>query len=204
MLGRILKVEKNVKRSVVRIEKKKILLGRLWLFGNGKTRLLFGRLWNAVIKWKWSTATTVPSPLSFTAVLTDEPLRTEHNLGRSVFENIFDNFLIIVAGKIPETIRASVQTVHRVAKWKKMFFVFRGNSHCVFQWKSEKAETFFSLVHLFNVTGNNKTEPEHWYRELWKIEEHTKIRDKRRCGPPRLPPPVLPPPPRPPPHASNN
>ena len=26
-----------------------------------KTRLLFGRLWNAVIKWKWSTATKVRS-----------------------------------------------------------------------------------------------------------------------------------------------
>ena len=45
------------------------------------------------------TATTVPSPLSFTAVLTlltDEPLRTEHNLQRSVFENIFDNFFVII------------------------------------------------------------------------------------------------------------
>ena len=59
-----------------------------------------------------------------------------------------------------------------------MFFVFRGNSHCVFRWKSEKAETYLSLVHLFNVAGNNKTEPEHWYRELRKIEEHIKIRDK--------------------------
>ena len=47
-----------------------------------------------------------------------------------------------------------------------------------FNEKSEKAETFFSLVHLFNVAGNNKTEPEHWYRELRKIGEHTKIRDK--------------------------
>ena len=36
LLGRILKVEKKVKRSVVRI-----WLGRLWLFGNGKSRLLF-------------------------------------------------------------------------------------------------------------------------------------------------------------------
>ena len=194
--------------------------------------------------------TTVPSPLSFTAVLTNEPLRTEHNLRRSVFEKIFDIFFVIigngelnhtgikcrggqnqrqqtVAGEIPETIRARVQTVHRVAKWKKMFFVFRGNSHCVFQWKSEKAETFFSLVHLFNVAGNNKTEPEHWYRELRKIEEHTKIRAKiclwnilspfrdsrglrpwtppGLCpGPPRFPPSVLLPPSRPPPHASNN
>ena len=47
MIGRILKVEKKVRRSVVRT-----LLGRLSLFGNGKTRLLFGRVWNAVIKWK--------------------------------------------------------------------------------------------------------------------------------------------------------
>ena len=28
---------------------KRTLLGRLWLFGKGKNRLLFGRLWNAVI-----------------------------------------------------------------------------------------------------------------------------------------------------------
>ena len=26
----------------------------------------------------------------------DEPLRTEHNLRRSVFENIFDNFFVII------------------------------------------------------------------------------------------------------------
>ena len=117
MLRRILKVKRNVRKGVVSKEKKnsrpytesrkeseekryknrkKTLLGRLWLFGNGKTRLLFGRLWNAFIKWKWSTATTVPSPLSFTAVLTDEPLRTEHNLRRSVFENIFYNFFVII------------------------------------------------------------------------------------------------------------
>ena len=101
-----------------------------------------------------------------------------------------------------------------------------------FNEKSEKAETFFSLVHLFNVAGNNKTEPEHWYRELRKIGEHTKIRDKiclwnilssfrdsqggsppRLCPwtpqglrpeTPRLPSPVLPLPSRPPPHVSNN
>ena len=43
--------------------------------------------------------TAVPSPLSFTAVLTlliDEALCTEHNLRRSVFENIFDNFFVII------------------------------------------------------------------------------------------------------------
>ena len=56
MLGRILKVEKKVRRSVVRT-----LLGRLWLFGNRKNRLLFGRLWNAVIKWNRSTAKKLPS-----------------------------------------------------------------------------------------------------------------------------------------------
>ena len=60
MLGRILKVEKKVRKSVIKIEKKP-LLGRLWLFGKGKNRLLFGCLWNAVIKWKWSTATKVRS-----------------------------------------------------------------------------------------------------------------------------------------------
>ena len=79
MLGRVLKVEKKVRNSVVKIEKK-TLLGRLWLFGEGKNRLLFGRLWNAVIKWKWSTATTVPSPLSFTAVC-DVRLRDKSRKG---------------------------------------------------------------------------------------------------------------------------
>ena len=78
--------------------KKRTLLERLLLFGKRKNRLLFGRLWNAVItsrhkmEMKYSdkgtlvqrqrnarTATTVPSLLSFTAVLTNEPLRTEHN-----------------------------------------------------------------------------------------------------------------------------
>ena len=56
MLGRILKVVKKVRRSVVRT-----LLRRLWLFRNGKTRLLFGRVWNAVIKWKWRTEKKVRS-----------------------------------------------------------------------------------------------------------------------------------------------
>ena len=31
------------------------------------------------------------------------------------------------------------------------------------------------LVHLFNVADNNKTEPEHWYRELRKIKKLSKI-----------------------------
>ena len=90
MLSRIVKVEKKVRKSVVKI-KKKTLLGRLELFEKGKNRLLFGRLWNAVIKWKWSTATKVRS-YSDNGTLSplvhcrcrcrcrcDEPLRTEHN-----------------------------------------------------------------------------------------------------------------------------
>ena len=54
------KSRKKVRKSVVKIEKK-TLLGCLWVFGKGKNRLLFGRLWNAVIKWKWSTAAKVRS-----------------------------------------------------------------------------------------------------------------------------------------------
>ena len=164
-----------MRRSVVRIEKK-TLLERLWLFGNVKTRLLFVRLWTAVIKWKWSTAKKVRSPVSFTVVLTDEPLRTEHSLRRSVVENIFDHAeadRIIGDKLLPAKSRKRYEQVYKLfTEWqseKKMFFVFRGNSHCVFQWKSEKAETFFSLVHLCNVADNNKTETEHWYRELRKI-----------------------------------
>ena len=77
MLGRILKVEKKVRRSVVR---------------------------TSVIVWKRKN----PSPfrlclecshkmeMKFTAVVTDEPSRKEHNLRRSVFENIFDNFFVII------------------------------------------------------------------------------------------------------------
>ena len=57
MLGRILKVEKSEEKRCK--NRKKTLLGRLCFFGNGKTRLLFGCLWNAVMKWKWSTATKV-------------------------------------------------------------------------------------------------------------------------------------------------
>ena len=40
---------------------KKTILVRLRLFEKGKKRLFFGRLWNAGIKWKWSTATKVRS-----------------------------------------------------------------------------------------------------------------------------------------------
>ena len=40
---------------------KKTILVRLRLFGEWKKRLFFGRLWNAGIKWKWSTATKVRS-----------------------------------------------------------------------------------------------------------------------------------------------
>ena len=85
MLGRILKVGKKVRKSVVKIEKKpdlgacdclekentvsfSVVYGMQSYNGNGVQQLRYAR-----------TATTVPSPLSFTAVLTDEPLRTEHN-----------------------------------------------------------------------------------------------------------------------------
>ena len=156
MLGRILKVVNKVRRSVVRM-----VLGRLWLFGNG-IPVSFFRLClecSHKIEIKYSEKGTLgqrqryplPSrslwPMTVAAVVTDELSRTEHNLRRSVFKYIFDNFFVIigngefnhtgikcrggqnhrqqiVAGEIPETIRASVQTVHRVAKWKKMFFVF--------------------------------------------------------------------------------
>ena len=48
MLGRVVKVGKKVGKALWGYEKK-TLLGRLWLFGKGKNRLLFGRPWNAVI-----------------------------------------------------------------------------------------------------------------------------------------------------------
>ena len=48
MLGRVVKVEKS-EEMCCENRKKRTILGRLWLFGKGKNRLLFRRLWNAVI-----------------------------------------------------------------------------------------------------------------------------------------------------------
>ena len=98
MLGRILKVEKKVRKSVVRT-----LLGRLRLFGNGKTRLLFGRLWNAVIKWKWSTAKKVRS-YSDNDTLSSLVHCSTDRWTISVFKNMFDNFFVIIGnGEINHT-----------------------------------------------------------------------------------------------------
>ena len=71
--------------------RKKTLLGRLCLFGNGKTRLLFGRLWNAVIKWKWRTATKVRSSHCVRNTTHDVQC-----LKIFVFENIFDNCFVTI------------------------------------------------------------------------------------------------------------
>ena len=101
MLGRILKVVNKVRRSVVRI-----VLGRLWLFGNGKPvsffRLCLECSHNMEIKRTLGQRQRYPLPsrslwpLTVAAVVTDELSRTEHNLRRSVFKNILDNFFVII------------------------------------------------------------------------------------------------------------
>ena len=104
---------KKVRKSVVRVRKKKTLLGRLWLFGKGKNRLLFSRPWNAVItsrhkmEMKYSDKGMLvqrqryplPSrslqywPMNHCVRNTTQDVQC---LEIFVFENIFDNCLVTI------------------------------------------------------------------------------------------------------------
>ena len=84
LLGCILKVEKKVRRSVIRI-----FFFRLYLKCSHKMEMKYSEEGTLGQRQRY------PLP-SFTAVVTHELSRTEHNLRRSVFENIFDNFCVII------------------------------------------------------------------------------------------------------------
>ena len=100
------KSRKKVRKSVLKIEKKN--LGRLWLFGKGKNRLLFGRLWNAVItsrhqmEIKYSDKGTLVQRQRYPLPSRSLQYRPMNHCvrnatsRRSVFANIFDNFFVII------------------------------------------------------------------------------------------------------------
>ena len=111
MLGRIIKVEKNSEEKRCKNRKKNNLTWALWLFGKGKNRLLFGRLWNAVItsrhkmEMKYSDKGTLVQqqrcPLSSRSLQYWPMNHCVRNTisRRSVFENVFDNCFVIIGNE---------------------------------------------------------------------------------------------------------
>ena len=95
-------------RPYSKSRKKRTLLGRLWLFGKGKNRFLFGRLWNAVItsrhkmEMKYSDKGTLvqrqryPLPSLWLQYWPMNHCVRNTTSRRSVFENIFDNCFVII------------------------------------------------------------------------------------------------------------